>query len=186
MEVADSQKQLSKKSLLDMLDPKIRSIIDKKKSLGSWQEKAEVNPEHDELDSRQNKDKIILNKGNLSQKLKTHDVEDFGTGSIQAQNESVRNYFYLDRKLFSSHLIKQLDSHAVTLTRLRAMCLKPKSLKRQESDMKVHLIKKIIELKEFKRKNEADAKTAKKINIEANLDAEVFFRCMKKKVYMTK
>ena len=43
IEVADCQKQLSKESLIDIIDPKIRSI--NKKSIGSWQEKPELNPE---------------------------------------------------------------------------------------------------------------------------------------------
>ena len=40
--------------------------------------------------------------------------------------------------------------------------------------MSVHLMKKNIKIKEFKWTNETDAKTAKKFNIEARLDAEVF------------
>ena len=80
---------------------------------------------NDELESQQNKEQIILMKEIGREALKIHDVEDFCTGSIHALNESVRNYFYLDREL--GHLIKQLDSQAVTLKRLRAIWIKLKS-----------------------------------------------------------
>ena len=40
----------------------------------------------------------------------------------------------------------------------------------------VNLVKKIIEIEEFKWKNDLNAKIAKTINIEAKIDAEVYLR----------
>ena len=69
--------------------------------------------------------------------IKTHDVEDVCTGSIQALNDTVRNCFYLDRSLVTSYTIKILDHHKISRTKLQAMKLRPSVHRKNANDMTI-------------------------------------------------
>ena len=117
--------------------------------------------------------------------IEAHDVDDDCSDTLEALNESVKNSFYLDSDLVSNYLLKQLEFNGVTLVKLHEMNIRPKTSKGQENDMSLQFMEKILEHQKFKWKNQIDAKNAKKFNIAAKIDVELYFlRCMQKKVIL--
>ena len=176
--------KVTKKSLIYILDPKLRSIDKKfhlvvgKKLLRLGKYNVVPNYQKDSV-KRRIMDDICRAA------IKAHDVNEDCNNTLDALNESVENCFYLDRDLVSNSLLKQLDFHGVTLVRLYEMSLSPKSSKGQENDMSLPLLNKILEHERFKWESQTDAKTAREFNIRAKIDVELYIlRCMQKKVIL--
>ena len=173
-----SKKKQTKKSLIDILDPKLRSIDQKfylvvgKKQIRLGQGNIVPNSQKDAVKQR-------IMDDICRAAIKSHDVDEDCNDMLDAVNESVKNSFYLDRHLVSNTLLKQLDFYGVTLVMLCEMNIRPKTSKGQENDMTLQLMSKILEHERFKWKNQIDAKTAREFNIKSKIDEELYIlRCI--------
>ena len=184
MGVSLKQKNKKKNSLIDILDPKLRTIR-KKFHLVVGQQVLRLSETAIETESKTRDQKQMEIDKICRAQLIAHDVEEECTETSGALDEAVDCCIYLDRNLISSKLLNKLNKHKVSLVKLQAMQLKSKVSKTQACDMSFTLKKKITEHEKFRWNNEKDSITAKEFNMDSKIDEEVFHhRCMQTKVIL--